>query len=602
VKATTGNSPHHRLTASPSHLLRNLLLLSALCCALYIPGLTNQGLSNWQEAQRALVAREMQSRDEWLVPTVDGRPYLAKPPMIYWCQLAIARARATATGEFDLRLTVALAGWAGVLATYLVARRLLAGFGAIPGVSPDAASLWAAAFTATGFLYMRSSRIGELDILLAPFCTVAIGAIFEAWRSAAEQRGRALGWIILAAFAGAGAALSKGPPALLPIALAAYGGMALLRANEQREDTAPPARGAGAAIGSTLLLAACLWFNSPALPHTPREWLGLTLLTIDGALLGAALAGLANPRRFLAWFRDLSRTHPIATLGLPLIAYGGWLWLASQRLGPTVVQASFDAERQDNLRVLVTEAPVFYLEAAVYGAGLGSLCAIGALIWLIRRHVRAGPSLCTLLAWTVGCIIAFSLLSKGVPRYLTPVWPGLSILGAIWFEGLTARLPRGRWLRRFAILCTAAMGLSQLYWYAHAQHATQPEMSPRELIQELLAQPGITPDRLGSFEIDSPAIDFYAGVAVPSYLDIIPRQGLMGIGPRTIGDLREHLSRTGSDAILLIRATQPPGQDPPTARERLQESGFTLEPIPVHSRYRIDNGRTDVEPVRVSPR
>src|SRR5207248_897606 len=111
-----------------------------LCWLVYLPGLTTQGLANWQESQRALVAREMQSRGEWIVPTVEGRPYLAKPPMIYWCQIAIARARGAVSGEFELRLTVALAGWAGVLATYLVGRRMLAAragvLGPDPGVGP----------------------------------------------------------------------------------------------------------------------------------------------------------------------------------------------------------------------------------------------------------------------------------------------------------------------------------------------------------------------------------------------------------------------------------------------------------------------------------
>src|SRR5687768_2218011 len=99
----------------------HLLLLTAVCGLTYLPGLTAHGLTNWQEAQRALVAREMQSRGEWIVPTVNDRPYLAKPPMIYWWQLAIAKARGAQSGEFELRLTVALAGWLGVVALYLVA-------------------------------------------------------------------------------------------------------------------------------------------------------------------------------------------------------------------------------------------------------------------------------------------------------------------------------------------------------------------------------------------------------------------------------------------------------------------------------------------------
>src|SRR3954466_10337421 len=105
--------------------IRDLFLLSALCSLVSLPGLAAQGLANWQESQRALVAREMQSRGEWVVPTVEGRPYLAKPPMMYWCQMAIAGARGVPSGEFELRLTVAVAGWLGVLATYVVGLRML---------------------------------------------------------------------------------------------------------------------------------------------------------------------------------------------------------------------------------------------------------------------------------------------------------------------------------------------------------------------------------------------------------------------------------------------------------------------------------------------
>jgi len=93
------------------HAIRDVVLLSALCWALYLPGLTAHGLMNWQEGQRALVAREMQARGEWLVPTAHGRPYLAKPPMIYWCELGLAELRGARCGEFELRATVALFGW-----------------------------------------------------------------------------------------------------------------------------------------------------------------------------------------------------------------------------------------------------------------------------------------------------------------------------------------------------------------------------------------------------------------------------------------------------------------------------------------------------------
>lgn len=89
---------------------RDLLILVALCAILYGVGLTSHGLTNWQEAQRALVAREMQGRGHWLIPTINDHPYLAKPPLFYWVQVAIADLLGRRIGEFELRLTVALAG------------------------------------------------------------------------------------------------------------------------------------------------------------------------------------------------------------------------------------------------------------------------------------------------------------------------------------------------------------------------------------------------------------------------------------------------------------------------------------------------------------
>src|SRR5690606_5322492 len=43
----------------------HLLALGALCAVTFFIGLTTHGLTNWQEAQRALVAREMAQRGDW---------------------------------------------------------------------------------------------------------------------------------------------------------------------------------------------------------------------------------------------------------------------------------------------------------------------------------------------------------------------------------------------------------------------------------------------------------------------------------------------------------------------------------------------------------
>lgn len=105
--------------------VRDVLVLAALCAVVFFLGLSTHGLTNWQEAQRALVAREMHDRGAWIVPTVHGRPYLAKPPLVYWAPMALARLTGTRPGEWHLRATVAMAMSLGVVGVYLLGRRML---------------------------------------------------------------------------------------------------------------------------------------------------------------------------------------------------------------------------------------------------------------------------------------------------------------------------------------------------------------------------------------------------------------------------------------------------------------------------------------------
>ncbi len=122
--------------------LRHVALLLMVCLPTYFIGLTDHGLTNWQESQRALVVQEMFRRGDWLLPTINEQPYLAKPPMFYWIQLVIAHARhallGTTPGDWELRFAAALGGLLGVLATYFAARRWFsAAWGFPPARRPE---------------------------------------------------------------------------------------------------------------------------------------------------------------------------------------------------------------------------------------------------------------------------------------------------------------------------------------------------------------------------------------------------------------------------------------------------------------------------------
>jgi 4-amino-4-deoxy-L-arabinose transferase-like glycosyltransferase len=575
---------------------RDLLALAALCALTYFFGLTTHGLTNWQEAQRALVARDMHARGEWLVPTINGRPYLAKPPMFYWTQLAIAKLRGGEPAEFDLRLTVALAGLAGVIATYFVARRLFR-HGESPTIrSPDvdesssrAAALWSALFLATGILYVRSSRIGELDILLVPFVVIAVGGIAAAWRSHLERRRAALVPLVIATLAATGAVMTKGPPGFAVIAFAGYGGIALHYAFEP--EPASRAKGGAPAIGVALIgiagAAVAIW-RSPRIADVP----GALLMGLLCAALAAAFLRLVEPGRLTACLRAYARTHPIAVLGIPLLFL--WLWgrALAARIGADAAMALAAEEAGDNLRLFAAAAPLKNIEALSYGVGLGSLAAIGAVAWLAWARPRLRPQWFILLAWVGLGLAIFSLAGKGVARYLTPLWPGVAMLGGF-FIATRLRDSRNPGLQRLALAAgVILLGVVQGWWYAGGREQFYPERSPRAFMGELLSQSiEVDPAHLATFEFRHPAIDYYARHPVQPIGDIGMREGMAGITPWTLADLRQHLEEQRGAMTILLRAG---------SAGRLLEAGFMLSPITLRSRFTIDSGRSEVGAWRVA--
>src|ERR1700722_20517422 len=77
-----------------------LLLLVAVCGFLLFYGLGAFGLLGADEPRYAQVAREMLDRGDWITPTLNGKPWLEKPPLYYWqAMLAYRVARAFGSGN-----------------------------------------------------------------------------------------------------------------------------------------------------------------------------------------------------------------------------------------------------------------------------------------------------------------------------------------------------------------------------------------------------------------------------------------------------------------------------------------------------------------------
>lgn len=174
------------------------------------------------EGRYAEIPREMLARGEWIVPYLQGQPYLDKPPLLYW--LVMGSYRAFGVHDWVARLVPAVAVHGCVLLTHFFGRRL---FGA-------KAAVWAAIILALAPGFVGVGRLLVLDGLLALWVTLSLLAAFEAIRGPVLRSG----WWLLAAVACAFGILTKGPVALVLFVppLAAYRWLAR-----------PPARvGAGA--------------------------------------------------------------------------------------------------------------------------------------------------------------------------------------------------------------------------------------------------------------------------------------------------------------------------------------------------------------------
>src|SRR5262249_43366158 len=228
---------------------------AALLALLVLPGLLLYPCLAFRvfepdEGRYAEIPREMLARGEWVVPYLQGQPYLDKPPLLYW--LVMASYRLLGVADWSARLVPALAVHLGILVTYLLGRRSL-------GERP---AFWGALTLclAPGFLSM--GRLLVLDGLLTLWVTLSWFAAFEA------VRGQRLlwGWWLLAALACGLGVLTKGPVALI-------------------------------------LLVPPLWLFRRLTRHAVSPgWLGW--LAFAGVVLGGALPGVGLRSRRAAGFRS----------------------------------------------------------------------------------------------------------------------------------------------------------------------------------------------------------------------------------------------------------------------------------------------------------
>jgi 4-amino-4-deoxy-L-arabinose transferase-like glycosyltransferase len=188
-----------------------LLVVVLLPAAVLYPTL-NFHLLEPDEGRYAQIPKEMVANDAWVVPTLQGQPYLDKPPLMYW--LVALSYKAFGVSPAAARLVPAVCVHLTILAVYLIGRRSVGERGAF----------WAALLLSVAPGFVCVARLLLLDGLLTLCVTVSVLCGFEAVRTGSLKPG----WWVAAAFASGLGFLTKGPIAemLLFVPLWTYGFLA----------------------------------------------------------------------------------------------------------------------------------------------------------------------------------------------------------------------------------------------------------------------------------------------------------------------------------------------------------------------------------------
>jgi 4-amino-4-deoxy-L-arabinose transferase-like glycosyltransferase len=144
-----------------------LAFLVVVAAIVVLPAL-NFHLFEPDEGRYAQIPSEMLDRGDWLVPVLQGEPYLDKPPLLYW--LVMIAYRIFGEADWVARLVPASAAILCVIAAYVLGRRVI-------GERP---AFWGGMFLALAPGLASMGRILVLDGLLTLFVTVGLLALFHA--------------------------------------------------------------------------------------------------------------------------------------------------------------------------------------------------------------------------------------------------------------------------------------------------------------------------------------------------------------------------------------------------------------------------------------
>ena len=174
------------------------IIISLAALLLFFWGIWAVPILSHNEARRMVVIQEMLRSQEWLIPTLNGQTYLAKPPLLYWIGASLATLLGSMS-EWVFRLPSGLMALAVVALTHNRVRRYA-------GQGP---ALWASAILISSEAFINHGRSAEIGMLLTLWCSLAMFLFLDYLKSGSRT-------CLALAYASLGLAfLSKGPVALV---------------------------------------------------------------------------------------------------------------------------------------------------------------------------------------------------------------------------------------------------------------------------------------------------------------------------------------------------------------------------------------------------
>ena len=177
-----------------------ILVLAAVCYALFFYGLGNIGLIGPDEPRYAAVAREMLESGDYVTPRLNGMPWFEKPPLMYW--LAALGYKLFGFGETGARFPSALGATVCIFLIYWCVRRLW----------DRTVGFLSAVVLASSVGFFAFARGASMDMPLTACMTLALTFFLAGFNDAGPRRR----YWFYAFYAALGlGVLAKGPVAVL---------------------------------------------------------------------------------------------------------------------------------------------------------------------------------------------------------------------------------------------------------------------------------------------------------------------------------------------------------------------------------------------------